>query len=320
MRINWLALTVVIVPSLLMAAATPTAPALDKAQLEQYLRYAEGFTQDVHCKLDEPQPSPFPGFYRLAVHWATDAGGRADRVYYLTPDGQKLINASLWDQNLNGSLWDLKMSPFAEALSHMPESGYGFGPEDAKVKLVIFSDFQCPYCREFAKVVRDNVTQKYPKDVSVLFEDFPIDNLHPWARAAAEASHCVGDQKPAAFWLFHDWVFEHQAEIKKENLREKVLGFAKDQNKDQNLDAAKLQACMDTHADAAAVEANLAAGAQLQVRQTPTFFINGRMVPGALKWPSLDIVIQLELHRPASIPDGKKADCCQVFPPVVGKK
>jgi protein-disulfide isomerase len=237
----------------------------------------------------------------------TDAGGKLDRVYYLTADGQKLVN---------GSLWDLKMSPFAESLSHMPEGGYGFGPEDAKVKLVIFSDFQCPYCREFAKVLRDNVTQKYPKDVRVLFEDFPIDALHPWARAASEASHCVGDQNPAAFWAFHDWIFQHQTEIKKENLREKVLGFAKD----QNLDAGKLQTCMDTHADAAAVDANLAAGRQLQVSQTPTFFINGRMVPGALPWPSLDTVIQLELHRPASVPDGKKAECCQIAVPVVGKK
>jgi protein-disulfide isomerase len=307
MRINQLALALVFMPALLLAAATAPVPVLDKAQLEQYLRYAEGFTQDVHFKFDEPVPSPYPGFYRLTLHLTTDAGGKLDRVYYLTADGQKLVN---------GALWDLKMSPFAESLSHMPEGGYGFGPEDAKVKLVIFSDFQCPYCREFAKVVRDNVAQKYPKDVRVLFEDFPIDTLHPWARAAAEASHCVGDQNPAAFWAFHDWIFQHQTEIKKENLREKVLGFAKD----QNLDTAKLQSCMDTHADAAAIEANLAAGRQLQVSQTPTFFINGRMVPGALPWPSLDTVIQLELHRPASVPDGKKADCCQVTVPVVGKK
>ena len=103
------------------------------------------------------------------------------------------------------------------------------------MKLVIFSDFECPYCREFAKTVRDNIPKQYPKDVRVVFEDFPLDSIHPWARAAAEDSHCVGSQSVDAFWAYHDWIFAHATEIKADNLRDKVLAWAKD----QKLDTAK---------------------------------------------------------------------------------
>ena len=163
---------------------------------------------------------------------------------------------------------------------------------------MIFSDFQCPYCRGFAKTVRDNIPKQYPNDVRVIFEDFPLEAIHPWARAAAEASHCITDQKPAAFWSYHDWIYEHQGEVTPANLRDKVLAFAKD----QKLDTDKLSSCMDTHAEAKKVSANLAAAEALQVSQTPTSFVNGRMVGGNLSWASLNSVIQLEMNRPKEIP------------------
>ena len=260
-------------------------PNIDKTKLETYLRYAEGFQSNVHFKFDDPVASGLPDFYRLSVHLTTDSGAKLDRVYFITPDGQHIVN---------GSIWDLNKSPFAETLGHLPSTGYSFGPADAKVQLVIFSDFQCPYCKEFAKTIRDNIPKTYPKDVRVTFEDFPLEAIHPWARAAAEASHCVGDQNPDAFWAFHDWIFAHATEVKPDNLKEKILAWAKD----QNLDTAKLQTCMDTHADAPAVKLAETAAKGLQVEQTPTAFANGRLIPGALPWASLQSVIELELKRP----------------------
>jgi protein-disulfide isomerase len=265
------------------------APSIDKAKLEAYLRYAEGFAANVHFKIDEPVASQFPAFYRIGVHLTTDQGAKLDRVYFITQDGKQIVN---------GTIWDLNKSPFADTLSHLPARGYSFGPADAKVHLVIFSDFQCPYCREFAKTVRDNIPKKYPNDVRVTFEDFPIEAIHPWAPAAAEASHCVGDQNPDEFWTFHDWIFDHATEIKPDNLKDKIMEWAKT----RPLDSVKLQSCMDTHADAGAVREAANAARQLQVQQTPTAFMNGRLIPGALPWASLDSVIELELKRPANIP------------------
>lgn len=278
-----------IAAGLAMGTLLVAAPAIDKPKLEAYLRYAEGFMANVHFKIDEPVASPYPNFYRVAVHLSMDNGAKLDRVYFMTADGQEIVN---------GTIWDLKKSPFAETVAHLPTNGYAFGPADAKVQLVIFSDFQCPYCREFAKTVRDNIPQKYPKDVRVIFEDFPIDSIHPWARAAAEASHCVGDQGVDAFWAYHDWIFAHASEIKPDNLKAKILAWAKD----QKLDAAKLTTCMDTHADISVVNEAENAGKALGVQQTPTAYVNGRPIPGAMAWAGLDSVIELELKRTPQTP------------------
>ena len=92
-------------------------PALDKPKLEAYIRYAEGFLDDVHFKIDDPVPTPFSNFYQFAVHLTTDKGATQDRLYFITPDGQQIIN---------GSIWDLHHSPFEENLRLLPNTGYSW--------------------------------------------------------------------------------------------------------------------------------------------------------------------------------------------------
>jgi protein-disulfide isomerase len=279
---------------------------LDKPRLEAYLRYAEGFSPGVKFEIDDPVSSPFKGYYRVVVHLST-AQSKLDRVYYVTPDGRDFIS---------GSLWNINDNPFLDTLLHLPTSGPLFGPANAKVTLVIFSDFECPYCRAFAKTVRDNIPQKYPNEVRVVFKDFPIEKLHAWAFAAAEAAHCIAAQKPDAFWGFHDWIFQHQEEVNAGNVRDKATSFAKD----QGIDPTKIQSCLDTHAMAAEVNEGIKAGELLQVQQTPTSFANGRQLSGAVEWKTLDEVIQIELNRPGSIPGPPADKCCEMSVPTLPQK
>ena len=130
----------------------------------------------------------------------------------------------------------------------------------------------------------------------VIFEDYPLEAIHPWARAAAEASHCIGDPNVENFWAFHDWIFEHAAEIKNNELEAKVIAWAAD----QKLDVASLKSCLDTHEKAAVVSASEARARELMIQQTPTSFANGREIPAALPWKDLDAVIQIELKRLAT--------------------
>ncbi len=290
----------------LASAAQAGPPKLDKEKLLIYVRYAEGFTKGVQIALDDPTPSAIKDYYRVVAHLSMGAQ-KVDRVYYVTPDGQHLIS---------GSVWEMSKTPFADTIEHLPANGPSFGPVSAKVTIVIFSDFECPYCREFAKTIRDNIPKKYSNDVRVVFEDFPLDAIHKWARAAAEAAHCIANQKPEAFWAFHDWIFEHQQEVNQSNIREKALDLAKS----QNLDPAQVGSCMDTHATAQEVASNLAAGRLLQIQQTPTVFVNGRTIPGAVPWSTLDTVIQMELNRPKDIPGPIAEKCCEVTVPTVLKK
>jgi protein-disulfide isomerase len=272
---------------LLAMAAVALGPAsepakVDKTKLEAYLRYV--FPPNTKVVLDDPTASSVPGFPRIMAHLSLGAE-KLDRVFYITPDGEHLVN---------GSIWDLNRSPFEDNLAQLPADGYSFGPAKAKVTIVVFSDFECPYCKQFATTIRQNLAQKYPNDVRVIFKDFPLASIHPWAHNAAEAARCLGEQKPEAFWAFHDWIFEHQDEVNAGNLREKTLGLAKT----QHLDESRTAACIDTHATSAAVDESMKAGRELQVELTPTLFINGRMQTGALPWDRLDALIQRDLNSP----------------------
>ncbi|HEX4772513.1 MAG TPA: DsbA family protein, partial [Bryobacteraceae bacterium] len=219
-----------------------------------------------------------------------------DKVYYVTLDGKRVIS---------GNLWDLDQSPFYETLSELPINLPSIGPIGAPVTIVVFSDFQCPYCRTLAQTMRQNIAKSFPKEVRVLFADFPLESKHPWARAAAEAGHCIGDNNNDAFWAFHDWIFANQGEIDNEgkNLRDKVLEFAKQ----QNLDTAKLSTCLDSHATAQEVISSEKKASLLGVQQTPTFFVDGRKVEGAVPWSNLEGLINYELKRPADISLGTKS-------------
>ncbi len=293
---------------LLLSSALPGGdaplPQIDKAKLEAYLRYIEGYTSGVKLLIDNPSSSAYPGYFRILVHVSFGAQKVGDRLYYVTSDGEKFIN---------GSLWDLNENPFLDTLDRLPTDGPSFGPATAKVTMVVFSDFQCPYCREFAKTLREHIPQTYQNDVRVVFKDFPIETLHPWARAAAEAGECIAEQKQDAFWAFHDWIFDHQQEISAANVAGKTLDFAKS----QPLDPAKLSTCLSSHATAKLVDESVDAGRSLQVQQTPTVFVNGRLIGGAVPWNSLDAVIQLELNRPKEIPGPSTAKCCEITAPTI---
>ncbi len=268
-------------------SAKSSGAKVDKVALEQFIRYTEGYTPMVKITIDDPVSTPFKGFERLPVHLGL---GQQTLVkqYYVAENGQIV----------NGTLWNTSESPFAENLQRLPHDGPSFGPDDPKVTMVVFSDFQCPYCRKFAHTMRDVIARKYPNDVRVEFEDYPIESIHKWAEQASEAGRCIGDGKAPAFWAFHDWIFEHQGEITADNLQEKAGDFAKT----QELDETKVRACIASHSMAPKVKAALKAGQELEVQQTPTCFINGRLVSGALEPDNLDAIIQLELNRPPQVP------------------
>ena len=299
------ALVAVLGAPCLFCATEALAPKIDKQKLETYVRYAEGFSPEVKISIDDPAPSPFTGYYRVLVH-LTAGAHQLDRLYYATQDGQELIN---------GSIWKLNESPFVDTLEHLSSEGPSFGPPNARVTIVVFSDFECPYCRALAKTLRDKIPQKYPTDVRVVFKDFPIDSIHKWARAASEAAHCLASQKPGAFWAFHDWIFEHQQEVNETNLRDHALAFTKQ----QNLDVVAVSSCMANHVTAQEVSRSQQSGAALQILQTPTIFVNGRTISGAIPWQTLDNVIKIELNRPKEIIAGSAEKCCEVGIPTPAK-
>src|SRR5437868_4143930 len=81
-----------------------------------------------------------------------------------------------------------------------------------------FGDLECPDCRMEAPVLRKNVTETFGDKVRVFFKDFPLESIHPWARAAAIDGRCVYHQNAQTFWKFYDWIYDNQQEIEPDNL------------------------------------------------------------------------------------------------------
>jgi protein-disulfide isomerase len=150
------------------------------------------------------------------------------------------------------------------------------GASTAPVSLVVFSDFQCPYCKRAAEWVKAEAAKFDAKELRVVYRFFPL-SFHPWAKPAAEAAACVAAQSPANFWMFHDAVFANQAAINPGNVQEKLLEFAKSI---PGVDVAGFTKCVESGRTAETVRKDQTLGASVQVRGTPTVFINGKPLPG----------------------------------------
>lgn len=140
------------------------------------------------------------------------------------------------------------------------------GPKTATVRLVEFSDFQCPYCAELQKTL-DQVLKAFPKDVQLVFKQYPL-NIHPYARQAAAAALFANSQ--GKFWEVHDRMFQNFTSINDQNLR-KWLGEA-------GLNAGDFDRALQTGKFEPVIQKDSADGASAKVLGTPTIFVNGRRV------------------------------------------
>lgn len=308
--------------TLLAVFARDTVPAksekksaFDKATMEAYVRYLMPWDPRIEVKIADPEPAPMAGFKTIKVTGSYQKVS-VDEIFYVSGDGQKIIR---------GAVYDVAQSPFADELKKLhTDLSPSLGTPGAKVVLVLFTDFECPFCKEEAKVLRDNLIKSYPTEVRLYFKEFPLDSIHPWARLAAIAGRCVYRQNAPAFWDYHDYVFENQAALNDAvkvttqpdltQFRTKILEWAAG----KNLDAAQLGGCIDKRSTEGEVERTIAEARVLRVNQTPTLFMNGRPVPGNLSWEPIKTFIDLELQR-AKTTGEEVEKCCQISLPVPGK-
>ena len=165
---------------------------------------------------------------------------------------------------------------------------------NAPVIIYEFGDLECPSCRAEAPILRTLLPISYADKVRVVFKDYPLESIHPWARAAADAARCVYRQNPQAFWKVYDWFYQTQDEITPGNLSDKVIEWAGK----NGIDPGQLGHCMATKASDAEVAKNIAEAHALNVTGTPTLFINGRKTNG-VEWQTLQQIIEAALDRSA---------------------
>ena len=289
------------------AASSAAKSAFDKPTFEAYLRHMLLVTPGVQMTVHDPKPSPVPGLKEVVVTF-TFQGNTEDRSYYVSDDGKWVLEASL--HNIN-------QSPFQSDLDKINTAGApSMGTPHAPVEMVVYSDFQCPNCREFDQQLRANLLKTFPTQVQLFFRDSPLTSIHPWAKQAAIAGRCIVRQNPAAFWDYHDWVYSNQDQFTPENLAGKVVEF----EKGKGLDDVQLAHCLDTSATAPEVDAEIAQAHALGISATPTVFINGRRLVGNIPWQTIQAVIEDEVQSQKTAAAAKKDEkCCEVSLPTLTK-
>jgi protein-disulfide isomerase len=310
--------TVLLAAAVILPISAQTKATIDKSAIETYLRHAELWIPQVSVSIDDPKPSAYlPGFSEIAVHLSYQ-GQTKDEHYLISQDGKNIVK---------GEVYDLTKSPFQANLDQIKlDSQPSYGKAGAPVTIVVYGDFQCPVCKVEADVMRKNVVQNFPDKVQVYFKDFPLESIHPWARAASDTGRCIYKQDPQAFWKFHDWIYENQDGVTSDALNSKVMTWAGT----AGVDSIQLGRCVDGKVTDKEVAQNMAEGRSLGVDATPTLFINGRKFVGALEWPVMQQLIQLEIEHQAAAPkttakadDAKCEETCVVNIPKIaasGKK
>jgi len=146
------------------------------------------------------------------------------------------------------------------------------GPANASVTVVVFSDFQCPYCAQAAQEIAKALPAS-GVDARLAYRFFPLASIHPWALPAAKAAACLHAQSPEAFWSLHDYYFQNQRAFTKENIAAKSAELVK------SLPVVSMEAyesCVQSSETQALIDKDMELGKALQVRGTPAIFVNGQ--------------------------------------------
>ncbi len=185
----------------------------------------------------------------------------------------------------------LKKKSDLEILIHPPKveidegDAPAMGPKDAPIRLVEFTDYQCPFCSR-ARPTINQVLGTYKGKVRYVLKDFPL-SFHRESEKAHEAAHCAGEQ--GKYWELNKKIWDNQKSIKPEDLKKYATEL--------KLNTAKFNECLDSGKFQELVQTNQQQGEQLGVSGTPAFFVNGRMISGARPFEDFKEVIDDELSR-----------------------
>jgi protein-disulfide isomerase len=234
--------------------------------------------------LSDPRAGNTPGYDDLVV--TLSGGGRSsNHDFLISKDRKTLAHLEKYDvsQDLMSKI-DMKGRPVR-------------GNPDAKVTIVNFDDFQCPFCSHMHSTLFDNLFKEYAGRIKIVYKDYPLLEIHPWAMHAAIDGNCLGQQNGQAYWEFADYVHANQKAIAGKSRTEAYVNLdnvAKEQSQKHQLDQEKLQACMQKQ-DESGVRASMAEGDKLGVDSTPTLFINGERFTGAVPEAELRAVLERAL-------------------------
>jgi protein-disulfide isomerase len=278
-----------------LGCSAQSAPTDVARRVERQVRSFYSIPAGVKISLSPLKPSEFPNYDALTI--TMDNGDKKqDYDFLLSKDGKSLIRLTKLD---------LSKDPYAEVMKKIDVKGRPTrGNKDAKVVAVNYDDFQCPFCSRMHQTLFPELLKEYGDRVVFIYKDFPLSEIHPWAKHAAIDATCLAAQNPDAYWEFADYVHSHLEEMKAEKSRDAQFAALDRQALTlatvHHPDEAKLQSCLKAQNDEA-VKASIKEGEGLGVEATPTMFVNGQKVDGAVTIGELRAVLDRALEQ-AGVP------------------
>ena len=254
--------------------------------VERQVRAHYSLPPDVKVILGPLRSSEFANYDAMTVTFAS-SNKRQEFEFLLSRDHKTLVRLTKLD---------LTQDPYADVMKKIDVSGRPTrGSKDAKVTVVNFDDFECPFCSRMHETLFPGLFKEYGDRVLFIYKDFPLEEIHPWAVHAAVDANCLGAQSSDAYWDYADYLHANQHAISAEKGRDgqnaELDKLAALQAQKHNLDVPKLQACVKAQ-DEKAVRASMHEGEAVGVDATPTMFVNGQKLDGAV--PADDVRLALD--------------------------
>jgi protein-disulfide isomerase len=257
-------------------AAQTVSPELAQ-KIERQVRAYYKVPADLKVLVGPASPSAdFPNYESVVV--TIDSGEKKQDLNFLvSKDHSSLIRMNKFDLNKD---------PYAETMSKIDVSGRPTrGAKASKVVVVNFDDFECPFCSRMHQTLFPEILKEYGDRITFVYKDYPLVEIHPWAVHAAVDANCLAAQNTDAYWDFADYIHANQHEVSNEKTPgarlEALDRLTMLQGQKHNLDTVKLQSCVKAQ-DESAVKASMKEADAIGVEATPTLFINGEKIDGAV--------------------------------------
>ena len=265
-----------------------TATSPSREEVNTFLKALWGYDENRIWDVAAVLATTAPGVAKVVVFVKdkTQPDKGQTTVFFTTPDGKHAIA---------DNVIDFGVTPFAETRKLMQDKADGAtrGAKGNQLLLVEFADLQCPHCKEF-QATMDNVAQDFPM-AKIVFENYPITEIHPWAMRAATEGECVRKAKgDEAFFTYAAAVFDGQAGL----TNEQGLATLSAAATKAGADPKQAAACAETPAIRAVVEAQKKLGLDIGVDQTPMLVVNGHVLPASqIPYETLRKIIAFQANQ-----------------------
>jgi protein-disulfide isomerase len=261
-----------------LGCVAQSAPPDIARKIERQVRAYYNMPPDVKVTVGAITPNPdMPGYDAVAVTIDGGDGKQKDYRFLISKDRATMLRVTKFD---------LTKDPFADLMSKIDVNGRpSRGSRIAKVVVVDYDDFECPFCSRMHETLFPGILKEYGDRVDFIYKDYPLAEIHPWAIHAAIDANCLASQNPDAFWDFADYIHANKREVDNEKTSgarlEAIDKIAMSQGQKHNLDVVKLQSCVKAQNEDA-VKASMKEADGIGVNATPTLFINGQKIDGAI--------------------------------------